>query len=125
MHQWNSCQLLTLRLLASSLQFGNEAIALHHLAALASVLASALSGQGHAYTLLLLATEVTTPFVNARWVLDKSGLKDHPIYLINGIAMAGTWLAVRVLFQGMYFFPLTWRHAQEEHLVRIWNCIAP
>lgn len=43
---------------------------MHH--AVASVsLASALSShQGHMYTLLLLATELTTPFINARWHLD-------------------------------------------------------
>lgn len=93
-------------------------MALHHVAALSSVLVSALSGQGHAYTLLLLATELTTPLVNARWVMDKSGMRAHPVYVINGIAMAGTWLAVRVLFLAMYFFPLTWRHANDEQLVR-------
>ncbi len=30
-----------------------------------------MQGQAHAYTLALLATECTTPFVNLRWVLDK------------------------------------------------------
>ena len=30
-----------------------------------------VQGQAHAYTLALLATECTTPFVNLRWVLDK------------------------------------------------------
>ena len=32
-----------------------------------------LQGQAHAYTLALLATECTTPFVNLRFLLDKVG----------------------------------------------------
>ena len=51
--------------------FGGLEIAAHHVAALASVATAVLKGQGHAYTLCLLATECTTPFVNARWMLDK------------------------------------------------------
>ena len=98
--------------------FGTAAMGVHHVAALASVLASALYSQGQAYTLLLLATEATTPFVNARWILEKAGLKEHPVYMINGVAMALLWLVVRVLSLALVFFPLTWRHAQEAELVR-------
>lgn len=94
--------------------FGTTALGVHHVAALLSVAASALTGQGQAYTLLLLGTELTTPLVNARWFLDKAGLKDHPLYLINGLAMATSWLAVRVIFMALYFFPLMWRHRAEE-----------
>lgn len=61
--------------------FGGVEIAAHHVAALASVATAALKGQGHAYTLCLLATECTTPFVNARWLLDK---------LVSPAAGAGT-----------------------------------
>ena len=43
----------------------------HHIAAFASVYTSLSLGQAHMYTLIMLATEVTTPFVNARWILDK------------------------------------------------------
>jgi hypothetical protein len=42
---------------------------IHHTAALASALTAAALGQGHMYTLLLLSTECTTPFLNARWWL--------------------------------------------------------
>lgn len=84
------------------------------MAALASVAASACTGQGQAYTLLLLFTELTTPMVNVRWVLDKAGLTAHPAYLINGLVMAAAWLAARILFIALYFFPLAWRHRGEE-----------
>lgn len=100
-----------------ALQFGDTLVAAHHVAALASVAASALTGQGHAFTLLLLGTEATTPFVNLRWTLDKARLRSHPAYLINGITMAVSWLIVRILLLGLYFFPLSRRHAAEGHLV--------
>lgn len=44
---------------------------LHHWAAFLSVIAAAVSHQAHQYTLLLLFTELTTPFINARWIFDK------------------------------------------------------
>jgi TLC domain len=48
---------------------GPEMIA-HHVAALLSIYFALSLGEGHAYTLALLATEMTTPFVNMRWILD-------------------------------------------------------
>lgn len=43
---------------------------IHHIAAFLSVALASFTGQAHLYTLLLLSTELTTPFVNARWVFD-------------------------------------------------------
>ena len=43
---------------------------IHHIAAFLSVALASVTGQAHLYTLLLLSTELTTPFVNARWVFD-------------------------------------------------------
>ena len=42
----------------------------HHIAATLSIWLAITSHQGHFYTLAMLATEVTTPFVNLRWHLD-------------------------------------------------------
>ena len=50
-------------------QGGWEMVA-HHIAATLSIWIAITSSQGHFYTLTLLATEVTTPFVNLRWHLD-------------------------------------------------------
>jgi hypothetical protein len=47
-------------------------MAAHHVAALAAVAAAAFRAHAHNYTLALLATECTTPFVNLRWMLDKA-----------------------------------------------------
>ena len=43
----------------------------HHIAAFLSVALASFTGQAHLYTLLLLSTELTTPFVNARWIYDQ------------------------------------------------------
>ena len=44
----------------------------HHAAGVGSLAAALLSGQCHLYGLLLLSTEVTTPFICMRWLLEKA-----------------------------------------------------
>lgn len=53
------------------LQMGGPEMLAHHIAAFLSVGLASLTNQAHMYTLLLLSTEMTTPFVNARWILDQ------------------------------------------------------
>ncbi|KAL4424130.1 hypothetical protein ABPG75_001431 [Micractinium tetrahymenae] len=96
--------------------FGGPEMGVHHLAALASVAAAALQGQAHAYTLALLATECTTPFVNVRFLLDKAGWKDHPIYTANGMALLLSWLVARILLF-LKFFQHVATHLHEFHLI--------
>lgn len=50
---------------------GGPEMLIHHIAAFLSVALASITGQAHLYTLLLLSTELTTPFVNARWVFDQ------------------------------------------------------
>lgn len=96
--------------------FGGAEMGVHHLAALASVAAAALQGQAHAYTLALLATECTTPFVNVRYLLDKGGWKDHPIYTANGMALLLSWLVARILLFIKFFHHVA-THLHEFHLI--------
>ena len=51
------------------MQGGYDMIA-HHIAATLSIWLAITSHQCHFYVLAMLATEVTTPFVNLRWHLD-------------------------------------------------------
>lgn len=53
------------------LQMGGPEMLIHHIAAFVSVALASWTKQAHMYTLLLLSTEMTTPFVNARWILDQ------------------------------------------------------
>lgn len=54
-----------------TLQMGGPEMLIHHIAAFISVGLASYTKQAHMYTLLLLSTEMTTPFVNARWILDQ------------------------------------------------------
>lgn len=45
---------------------------LHHAVGVGSLAAALGSGQCHLYGLLLLSTEVTTPFICMRWLLEKA-----------------------------------------------------
>jgi len=92
---------------------GTLAMHIHHVSAFVSVAISGFTGLGHLYVLLVMSTEVTTPLVNARWLLDKAGLKQHKIYTINGLTMMVMWFFVRILFLAFYFFPLLYRHRDE------------
>lgn len=92
---------------------GTLAMNIHHACALISVTISGFTGKGHVYVLLAMSTEVTTPLVNARWLLDKAGLRQHKIYLLNGLAMMVMWFFDRILFLAFYFFPLLYKHRDE------------
>ena len=50
---------------------GGPEMIVHHVAAFLSVGLASWTKQAHMYTLLLLSTEMTTPFINARWILDQ------------------------------------------------------
>ena len=53
------------------LQMGGPEMLIHHVAAFLAVALSSWTQQAHMYTLILLSTEMTTPFVNGRWILDQ------------------------------------------------------
>ncbi|CAA6654548.1 unnamed protein product [Spirodela intermedia] len=73
----------------------------HHGLSLYSFSLALLSGQAHLYILMVLFSEITTPFVNLRWYLDLSGLKSSKLYLWNGIALTLGWLFARII---LFFF---------------------
>lgn len=76
----------------------------HHAVCAVCTFVAVASGMGHVFVAWLLVSEATTPFVNARWVLDKMGLKTRSVYLYNGMALAGMWVVVRVLLFIAYFW---------------------
>lgn len=84
----------------------------HHIAAFLSVALASYTGQAHLYTLLLLSTELTTPFVNGRWFIDQMGLRKSNIYIANGVCLFVSWLFARIsLF--LWFFKHMWDHQTE------------
>lgn len=91
----------------------------HHTAALASVAVSGLGDQGHIYTLALLATELTTPFINARWWLDVTGRRNDASYKLNGVAILVCWFFGRILLFVVFFYHV-YQHAAQILLVCCW-----
>lgn len=87
---------------------GGKEYILHHGLSMYAIGLALLSGQAHMYILMVLFTEVTTPFVNLRWYLDVAGQKTSNLYLYNGVALFVGWLIARIilfifLFTHMYF----------------------
>ncbi|CAL0315682.1 unnamed protein product [Lupinus luteus] len=85
---------------------------LHHGLSMFSITLSLLSGQVQIYVLMILLSEITTPFVNLRWYLNAAGLKSSKLYIANGIAMFLVWLVARILLF-IYFFYHMWTHFDE------------
>ncbi|CDP04013.1 unnamed protein product [Coffea canephora] len=88
---------------------GGMEYVLHHGLSVFSIIQSLLSGQGQIYILMVLFTEITTPFVNLRWYLDTAGQKNSKLYVCNGLALFLGWLVARILLF-MYFFVHLFSH---------------
>lgn len=91
---------------------GGPEMLTHHIAAFLSVALASFTGQAHLYTLLLLSTELTTPFVNARWYFDQLGWRSAPIYTVNGVCLFATWLLARIVLF-LWFFKHMWEHRSD------------
>merc|ERR1712032_611537 len=55
---------------------------------------------GQSMALVGQACEISTPFVNFRWMLDKAGMKQSTLYLANGITMVSLFVLFRVFLYG-------------------------
>ncbi|KAL3143270.1 hypothetical protein ABBQ38_002115 [Trebouxia sp. C0009 RCD-2024] len=91
---------------------GGPEMLIHHIAAFMSVALASFTGQAHLYTLLLLSTELTTPFVNARWVFDQMGWRSARIYTVNGVCLFASWLFARIVLF-LWFFKHMWEHRSD------------
>ncbi|KAL8055779.1 hypothetical protein ABFS82_04G077100 [Erythranthe guttata] len=83
---------------------GGTEYVIHHGLSMYSIIQSLLSGQAHIYILMVLFTEITTPFVNLRWYLDVAGLKNSKLYVYNGVALFLGWLVARVILFVFFFY---------------------
>ncbi|KAH9717083.1 tlc domain-containing protein [Citrus sinensis] len=75
---------------------------LHHGLSMFSIFLALVSGKAQIYILMVLFTEITTPFVNLRWYLDVAGLKSSNIYICNGVALFLGWLVKEIFPLGFY-----------------------
>eukprot|EP01147_Barroeca_monosierra_P007027 gene7027-9606_t len=51
-----------------------------------------------------LATELTGPFVNARFIITQSGYRHSPLYFFNGTMMALTFLVFRIIMPACFWY---------------------
>ena len=73
----------------------------HHGASFACWGLVAQRGQAHGLGVALLLVEATAPFVNGRWFLSTLGHKSGALYMANGVLMALSFFALRVVFMGV------------------------
>lgn len=87
-------------------------IVVHHALALLSLGVAAQVRLLHVYLLVVVLSELTTPFVNARWLLDKAGRRDSKLYTVNGLLLTLMWGVARVVL----FAPLFVHMAVHWHV---------
>eukprot|EP00929_Paragymnodinium_shiwhaense_P030525 TRINITY_DN17288_c0_g1_i1.p1 TRINITY_DN17288_c0_g1~~TRINITY_DN17288_c0_g1_i1.p1 ORF type:complete len:277 (-),score=24.26 TRINITY_DN17288_c0_g1_i1:584-1414(-) len=97
---------------------GWEANLAHH-AMVTIVWAQVATGHyAQGLSLLMQIMEFTSPFINARWFLLKTGLKNSRLYIINGMVMLVLWFIFRIagyLFAFAAFF-MQWHSFQKAQL---------
>ena len=81
----------------------------HHIAGAVALLSVLHTSQCHLYGLILLSTEMTTPFINLRWMLDKLNYRHTLLYTINGACIFSGWVLGRILLF-LYLFTHMWQH---------------
>lgn len=48
--------------------------------------------------------EATGPFVNQRWFFDKCGMRQSPLYVVNGALLWLTWLLFRMTISAFLIY---------------------
>jgi len=91
------CSDLILMLMYQKGMPGNVEMAIHHVTVVVCWFIFTRDKFGYSYGLIGNLCEATTPFVNLRFFLDKAGMKNSSIYLINGIMMTVLWFLLRVV----------------------------
>eukprot|EP01025_Chloroclados_australasicus_P051933 TRINITY_DN6048_c0_g1_i4.p2 TRINITY_DN6048_c0_g1~~TRINITY_DN6048_c0_g1_i4.p2 ORF type:complete len:255 (-),score=9.21 TRINITY_DN6048_c0_g1_i4:931-1695(-) len=85
---------------------GGRLMLVHHAAAVTCVLLGIYCRQVHYYIMLMLATEITTPFIQARWLMAKSDMKTSPLYIFNGLTIFVLWIIGRLLLFPYFYWSI-------------------
>uniref|UniRef100_H2YN31 TLC domain-containing protein n=1 Tax=Ciona savignyi TaxID=51511 RepID=H2YN31_CIOSA len=86
---------------------------LHHLLTMTVYINITVFGCFSYISLIRLTAELSTPFVNTRWVLDACGMKLSKYYVYNGWAMVLTFLCCRILIMPYgYYVVLILRYTE-------------
>lgn len=79
---------------------------LHHLAVALAYLANLLYGPLTFFANARVIAELSTPFVNFRWMLFLLGYRDSTVYFYNGWVMLATFFLVRVAMIPYFYYYL-------------------
>lgn len=79
---------------------GTTAYLGHHIVSLLCWGLLLARGELHGFGAGLLILEATAPFTNGRWFLHTLGRKDTTFYVVNGVCMALSFFALRIVYAG-------------------------
>ena len=71
---------------------------------------------GHVYSMIGMLLEMTTPFVNLRWILYTIQETKTTLYLINGLVLVLLWFLVRIVVAGPFAVYPLWVDKKERSL---------
>ena len=86
---------------------------LHHVAGVGGFIASVSTRCLCVFLAVLLVSEASTPFVNFHWFFRRSSMSGDTLYTANGIAMAVSFFALRILpMPWLYWLIAKYTHSQ-------------
>jgi hypothetical protein len=56
-----------------------------------------MRGVGLGFVLMMIGTEITSLFVNIRWLMGAAGYDDRPAYVVNGILLVVSFILIRIV----------------------------
>ncbi|EFC38785.1 predicted protein [Naegleria gruberi] len=90
---------------------GGMETVLHHSISIVALLGSAVWEKCIVLMVIMMFTEISTPFVNQRYFFSKCNMKDSKLYAYNGILMWLTFGIVRISF--CFYIPhLVWEDSE-------------
>lgn len=121
MYKSQSAKALSSSLWASLLTYVKKdfLMIIHHLTIVSLLFPAVVyhSPMGHFFMGCFFCTELSTPFVNARVILSRLGLKNSRVYVLNGILMMIVFAMCRVaMFPVMYAVYLSQQTKAPSHI---------
>jgi hypothetical protein len=96
-------------------QLGGTGVMFHHISAIIAVGINNVYRKFMLFPLIFAVTEITTPFVNQRYFLDKADMKSRKRYTVNGLLM---WLGFVVVRCSMIPISIYILYVQSEAMVK-------
>jgi hypothetical protein len=85
--------------------FWSKGMFVHHFMGCTIIPQPLVQGKGLFLVAIFYFTEISTVFVNNRWMLEKLGYRNHGIYLVNGLVMTVVFFLVRLFpFQVIFIY---------------------